>query len=104
MITVGHLSKAERTRYSITSMDAGFVNPHPASGSVAVEAPRATNQLPLAMMGWFLLLLAVLFFPVLRLMVHEWATYEEMGHAFFVPVVAGYIVWKDRDRILAQPV
>ena len=55
-------------------------------------------------MAWFFALLVVLFFPVLRLMVWEWGAMEEMGHAFFVPLVAGYIIWKDRERILAQPV
>ncbi len=29
---------------------------------------------------------------------------DEMGHGFFVPVVAGYILWNDRERILAAPV
>lgn len=37
-------------------------------------------------------------------MVKEWATMEEMGHGFFVPLVAGYMIWNDRERILAQPV
>src|ERR1041384_7235368 len=70
---------------------------HPGSASPAA-------QLPLGMMAWFFALLVVLFFPVLRLMVWEWGAMEEMGHAFFVPLVAGYIVWKDREHILAQPV
>jgi exosortase len=70
---------------------------HPASASPAA-------QLPLGMMAWFFALLVVLFFPVLRLMVWDWSVSEEMGHAFFVPLVSGYIVWKDRERILAQPV
>ena len=55
-------------------------------------------------MSWYLGLLVCLFFPVLVVMVKEWATMEEMGHGFFVPLVAGYIVWNDRERILAQPV
>jgi exosortase len=55
-------------------------------------------------MVWFSLLLVCLFFPVLKGMVVEWATEESMGHGFFVPLVAGYIVWNDRERILAQPV
>jgi exosortase len=37
-------------------------------------------------------------------MVKEWIELEEMGHGFFVPVVAAYIAWKQRDEILAQPV
>jgi exosortase len=70
----------------------------------SVGVASAGHQLPYAVMAWFLALLVVLFFPVLKPMVSEWAASEEMGHAFFVPLVAGYIVWKDREHILAQPV
>ena len=61
-------------------------------------------QFPLVEMAWFLALLTLLFLPVLSTMVKEWATLEEMGHGFFVPLVVGYMVWNDRERILAQPV
>lgn len=64
----------------------------------------AAPAFPFLEAAWFLALLGVLFFPVLRIMVWEWIEIEDMGHAFFVPVVAGYVVWKERDRILAQPV
>src|ERR1051326_7216422 len=74
------------------------------SGYTPGGAAVAGRQLPFAMIAWFLALLVVLFFPVLKLMVWEWGAMEEMGHAFFVPLIAGYIVWKDRERILAQPV
>ena len=67
-------------------------------------ATTATAGLPWLAILWILALLIVLFFPVLRLMVKEWATDEDMGHAFLVPLVAGYIMWQERARILAQPV
>jgi len=66
------------------------------------EAPKAA--FPMVQMAWYLALLIALFFPVLANMVHEWATMEEMGHGFFVPLVAGCIIWQDRERILSQPV
>src|ERR1051326_2943460 len=69
-----------------------------------VPATTATAGLPWLAILWILALLIVLFFPVLRLMVKEWATDEDMGHAFLVPLVAGYIMWQERARILAQPV
>ena len=31
----------------------------------------------------------------------QWATDEDMGHGFFVPAVAGYIVWRRRDELRA---
>ena len=55
-------------------------------------------------MGWFLGLLILLFFPVIKPMVTEWINDESMGHAFFVPLVAGYVAWLNRERILAAPV
>jgi exosortase len=36
-------------------------------------------------------------------MVTEWAEDENMGHAFFVPLVSCYIIWNERERILATP-
>jgi exosortase len=78
----------------------------PSVGSVAtatVPAPEP-RTFPYVQIAWFGVLLIVVFFPVLFTMVDEWAHMEEMGHAFFVPIVAGYIVWNDRERILAQPV
>jgi len=75
------------------------------AGAAAVASRQLERrELPYAQIGWFLALLIVVFFPVLSTMVKEWATLEEMGHAFFVPIVAGYIVWNDRERILKQPV
>jgi exosortase len=70
----------------------------------ALAARPAPARLPWLVMGWLLTLLIALFFPVLKVMVKEWASNEDMGHAFLVPLVAGYIMWQDRERIMAQPV
>jgi len=85
-------------------MDAGLAKPPASDGSVAVEDAPQSGRLPWPMLAWFLALLVILFFPVLQRMVLEWwVDSEQMGHAFFVPIVAGYIVWLDRERILATP-
>lgn len=55
---------------------------------------------PWVQVAWFALLVGVLFAPVIGPMVDEWATQEEMGHGFFVPVVAGYIIWLRRDELM----
>ncbi|MEQ1883819.1 MAG: exosortase/archaeosortase family protein [Bryobacteraceae bacterium] len=52
-------------------------------------------------MGWFTLLLVGAYFPILRYLVEQWSTDEDVGHGFFVPLVALYIAWQRRDRILA---
>ena len=36
-------------------------------------------------------------------MANQWATDENMGHGFFVPIVAGYVVWQRRDQLAATP-
>jgi exosortase len=86
-------------------MESCAIGPYPGSeGAAAAVSEPAPTKFPLVQMAWFFGLLAILFLPVLASMVKEWATIEEMGHGFFVPLVAGYIVWNDRRRILAQPV
>jgi exosortase len=52
---------------------------------------------------WFSLLLIVMFYPVLTVMVKEWYDDENMGHGFFVPVVAGYIAWQRREDLAKVP-
>jgi len=74
-----------------------------AEGGALPPAPKSAPELPLTAIAWFLVLLIVLFLPVLQPMVSEWINDENMGHALFVPLVAGYIVWLDRERILATP-
>lgn len=67
-------------------------------------AVRPALELPLPTIFWFLALLILLYYPVLKPMVTEWANDEAMGHAFFVPLVAGYAAWLNREKILAAPV
>ncbi len=75
-----------------------------ADGQVVSTTAARDCQLPIPAIFWFLALLVILYFPVLKTMVSEWIDDESMGHAFFVPIVAGYIVWLDRERILSAPV
>jgi len=65
---------------------------------------RPALRLPFPAIFWFLGLLILLYYPVLKVMVSEWANDESMGHAFFVPLVAGYAAWLNREKILAAPV
>ncbi|MGH9658713.1 MAG: exosortase [Bryobacteraceae bacterium] len=48
-----------------------------------------------------MLLLVVCYYPVLARLVHQWDNDEDMGHGFFVPLMAGYIAWLKRDELLA---
>jgi exosortase len=51
--------------------------------------------------AWFGILLVAVYFPVLRHLVGVWSSDDDMGHGFFVPLVAGYMVWRRRDRLMA---
>ena len=59
---------------------------------------------PWGAMIWTGALLVLCYGPVLARLVRQWATDEDMGHGFFVPAVAGYMVWKMRRELLAEPV
>jgi len=61
--------------------------------------PRAV---PWTAIAWFAALLIVGSFPILKYLVQTWATDEDVGHGFFVPVVAAWIAWQRRDQILSM--
>src|SRR5258706_3327559 len=64
----------------------------------AVELnPR--QQPPWLTIAWFSILLIACYFPVLSQLVHKWYNDEDMGHGFFVPVIAAYIAWQNRDKL-----
>lgn len=48
---------------------------------------------------WVAVLLTACYFPVLRRLIDQWYNDPDMGHGFFVPLIAGYIAWQNRDRI-----
>lgn len=66
------------------------------------QAPASkTRPLPWAAIAWFLALLIIAYFPILKHLVWQWANDEDVGHGFFVPVVAGFIAWQRRNELMA---
>jgi exosortase len=61
--------------------------------------PAGIPWLPL---GWFSLLLLICYAPVLQRLVLQWYEDPDMGHGFFVPLIAGYIAWQRKDELFAQ--
>ena len=69
----------------------------------APQAPASTQKVAWQPVAWFGALLLLCYAPILYRMAWQWATDENMGHGFFVPVVAGFIIWQRRGALLATP-
>jgi exosortase len=52
----------------------------------------------------FGVLIFLCYAPAIQSMVGEWSSNEDMGHGFFVPVIAVYILWQQKDELIATPV
>lgn len=63
------------------------------------------KSLPWGALLWFGVLLIACYAPILNRLVQQWMNDEDMGHGFFVPVVAGFIAWQRRSELAAiEPV
>src|SRR6202050_4247670 len=69
--------------------------------SSAAETVRHTTQISWLVLAWLGALLVFSYAPVLWRLVEQWNSDPDMGHGFFVPVVAGFIVWQNRRELLA---
>jgi exosortase len=68
------------------------------------HAPASPPKVAWQPIAWFGGLLILCYAPILYRMAMQWATDENMGHGFFVPLVAGFIAWQRRTTLLAKPV
>lgn len=60
---------------------------------------RKTSPFAWTTIIWVSLLLLICYAPVLSALVRQWSDDADMGHGFFVPVIAGYIAWKKKEQI-----
>jgi len=68
----------------------------------ATSTPSAT--MPWVKLAWFSIILVGIYFPILRKLVDQWMTDDDVSHGFFVPLVAGYVVWQRREKLLSLEV
>jgi exosortase len=68
-----------------------------------LEGSSNPPTLSWAMLGWFAALIGVCYLPVVIHLIEQWNNDEDMGHGFFVPVLAAYIAWQKREEFLAEP-
>ena len=80
------------------------VSPVATEGGAVPVVVHPKSELPVPAILFFLALLILLFLPVLGDLATQWFNDENMGYAFFVPLVAGYVIWLERERIMAAPV
>ncbi|MBZ5581699.1 MAG: exosortase [Acidobacteriia bacterium] len=66
----------------------------------AVETPTK-SRLPWVQIGWFGALMILCYAPVLQKLVKQWNDDADMSHGFFVPLVAGFIIWQRREELAA---
>ncbi len=64
------------------------------------RAAKASRPLAWPTLAWVSALLFICYAPVLTYLARQWYDDPDLGHAFFVPFIAGYIAWKKRDQIV----
>src|SRR5579859_5529152 len=74
------------------------------AAEIPINRDPSTQATPWTALGWFAALIALCYWPVLVRLVAQWNNDEDMGHGFFVPILAAYIAWQKRDDFLAVPV
>ena len=62
-------------------------------------AGRKSEPFSWTTIGWVSILLVVCYASILTALVSQWSNDADMGHGFFVPVIAGFIAWQKRDQI-----
>src|SRR3954453_15181705 len=70
---------------------------------VAQSPSAAASRVSWRLVAWFGALLLLCYGSILYRMGVQWATDENMGHGFFVPLIAGYIAWQRRNALLSTP-
>ena len=65
----------------------------------SAESAKLPSAFSWPTIAWVSLLLLAGYAPVLVRLVENWNNDPDMGHAFFVPVIAGYIAWKKKDQL-----
>ena len=88
----------ENAFHELTPMASTVTQPMPSTAPAPARRPINWAQL-----AWFAGLIIIGYLSILRPLVDQWMTDDDMGHGGFVPVIAAYIAWQRKDQILAEP-
>jgi exosortase len=66
------------------------------------QVPAKARTISWPAIAWFGVLLVAVYFPILSHLVAQWSTDDDVSHGFFVPLVAGYIAWQRREKLLSM--
>jgi exosortase len=75
--------------------------PLPVEKSPETQSAASSTSIPWLLLVWCAALLILTYLPILWRMVNQWNNDDDMGHGFFVPLVALYVVWQMRETLLA---
>lgn len=70
---------------------------------IAPTQTSAQSKFSWPTIAWFGGLLLLCYWPILFRMATQWATDDNMGHGFFVPLFAGVVAWQRREELLTEP-
>lgn len=66
------------------------------------EGGARSSGFPWLAIFWFGTLLIACYYPVLERLFRQWMDDPDVGHGFFVPIVAGYIAWQSKEELLKK--
>ncbi|HEY3839199.1 MAG TPA: exosortase/archaeosortase family protein [Bryobacteraceae bacterium] len=73
------------------------------STAVADDRKQRSPVSALMVAGWVAALIVLCYFPVIVRLVRQWVYDDDMGHGFFVPIIAGWIAWKKLEETQNVP-
>lgn len=82
-------------------MSIAQASPPSAPDTAGGDSPA--KRFPWLAIAFFAAILLICYSEVLHRLVLHWAADQDMGHGFFVPFVAGYVAWNNRDRLARVP-
>src|SRR5690348_14516106 len=66
-------------------------------------ATTPQRRIPWVALAWFGVLLIACYGPILWSLIGQWNNDADMGHGFFVPLIAAVIVWQKIPTLLEKP-